>query len=100
MDSWKHPMTSSRDTAALIIELACSECEDGKLCELTADDEWSDSNSDSDSEANTNEVSFYKWETPDKNVMAVRITLPFDEAVDMFKASVTVLQKSTKLGLQ
>ena len=67
----------------------CSECEDGKLCELAADDNCSDSNSD----ANANEVSFYKWETPDKHVAKVRITLPFDEAVDMFKASATVLKK-------
>ena len=41
----------------------CSECEDGKLCELAADDNWSDSNSGSDSDTNANEVSFYKWET-------------------------------------
>ena len=67
----------------------CSECEDGKLCELAADDNWSDSNSD----ANANEVSFYKWETPDEHVAKVRITLPFDEAVDMFEASATVLKK-------
>ena len=66
----------------------CSECKDGKLC-----DNWSDSNSDYISDANANEVSFYKWETPDKHVAKVRITLPFDEAVDMFKASVTVLKK-------
>ena len=38
----------------------CSDCEDGKLCDLAADDNWSDSNSDSDSGANRNEVSFYK----------------------------------------
>ena len=69
----------------------CSECEDGRLCELAADENWSDSNSDSD--ANANEVSFYKWETPDKHVAKVRFTLPFDEAVDIFKASVTVLMK-------
>ena len=71
----------------------CSECKDGKLCELAADDDWSDSNSDSDSDANANEVSFYKWENPDKHVTKVRITLLFDKAVDMFKASVTVLKK-------
>ena len=71
----------------------CSECEDGKLCELAADDNCSDSNSDSDSDANANEESFYKWEIPDKHVAKVRITLPFDKAVDMFKASVTVLKK-------
>ena len=71
----------------------CSECEDGKLCELAADDNWSDSNSDSDSDANANEVLFCKWEPPDKHIAKFRITLPFDEAVDMFKASVTVLKK-------
>ena len=71
----------------------CCECEDGKLCELAADENWSDSNSDSDSDTNANEVSFYKWETPDKHVAKVRIKLPFDEAVDMFKASITVLKK-------
>ena len=88
-------MTSWRDTTALIRELACSmnECKDGKLFDLAAENNWSDSNSDSDSGANANEVSFYKWETPDKHVAKVRITLPFDEAVDMFKASVTVLKK-------
>ena len=95
MDSQKHPMTSWRDPTALIRELACSmnECEDGKLFDLATENNWSDSNSDSDSGANANEVSFYKWETPDKHVAKVRITLPFDEAVDMFKASVTVLKK-------
>ena len=41
----------------------CSECEDGKLCGLAADYNWSDSNSGSDSDTNANEVSFYKWET-------------------------------------
>ena len=79
----------------------CSECEEGKLCELAADDNWSDFNSD----ANANEVSFYKWETPDKHVAKVRITLPFDEAVDMFKAchrleETYLLQRSTKSGVQ
>ena len=74
----------------------CSESEDGKLCELAADENWSDSNSDT----NANEVSFYKWETPDKHVAKVRIKLPFDEAVDMFKASVTILKKHiySKIG--
>ena len=56
----------------------CSECEDGKLCNLAVDDNWSDSNSDSDSGESANEVSFYKWETPHKHIAKVRITLPFD----------------------
>ena len=61
------------------------------MCDLAADDKWSDSNSDSG--GNANEVSFYKWETPDKHVAKVRITLPLVEALDMFKASVTILKK-------
>ena len=60
----------------------CSEWKEGKLCKLATDDNWSDSNSDSDFDANTN-----------KHVAKVRITLPFGEAVDMFKTSVTVLKK-------
>ena len=83
----------------------CSECEDGKLCELAADGNWFDSNSEYFSDTNANEVSFYKWETPDKHVAKVRITLPFDEAVDLFKAchrleETYLLQKSTKSGVQ
>ena len=92
MDSWKHPMTSCSDQRACMFN-ECSECKDGKLCELAADDNWSSSNSDSDSDGKANEVSFYKWETPDKHAAKVRITLPFDEAIDIFKASVTVLKK-------
>ena len=60
---------------------------------LAADDNWSDFNSDSESGANANEVSFYKWETPDEHVAKVRITLPSDEAVDMFNASFIILKK-------
>ena len=92
MDSWKHPMTSCSDQRACMFN-ECSERKDGKSCELAADDKWSDSKSDSDSDANANEVSFYKWETPDKHVAKVCIMLPFHEAVDMFKASVTILKK-------
>ena len=69
----------------------CDGYECGKLCELVIDGSCSDS--DSDSDVNDEQVAFYKWEILDKHVTKVCITVPFDEAVDMFKASVVTLKR-------
>ena len=49
-----------------------------------------DSNSGSD--VNGNSVSSYRWETPDKHVIKIHISLSIEEAVNMFKKSVATLK--------
>ena len=38
-------------------------------------------------------VSFYRWETPDKNVTKIHISEPFEEATERFKESVLSLKR-------
>ena len=71
----------------------CTDCSNGKLCEsLNNADSNLQSDSDSDSDS-SNLISFYRWETPDKHVSKVRISVNYDEAIDRFKESVTQLKR-------
>ena len=71
----------------------CTDCSNGKLCE-SLNNADSDLQSDSDSDSDSyNLISFYRWETPDKHVSKVRISVNYDEAIDRFKESVTQLKR-------
>ena len=91
MDSRKHPMTLLRDTTALIRELACSMNVLSAKMENCAS--WPQMTTVLIPTLTLSQTQMKFWETPDKHVAKVRITLPFDEATDMFKVSVTALKK-------
>ena len=63
-----------------------------------------DSNSGSD--VNGNSVSLYRWETPDKHVIKIHISLSIEEAVNMFKKirchseNAYILTEGSKSNLQ
>lgn len=58
----------------------CKDCENDKLLKQDIQDHDA-------------VMTFYKWETPNKHVTKVRITLPIDAAITTFRATVISLKK-------
>ena len=75
----------------------CSNCKDGKLCDIStansSDLESDNSSSESDTDSDEFSVYFYKWESVDKHTSKVRVSVPFDEAVERFKDTIISLKK-------
>ena len=94
----KHCMISLKNTAVHLMTGCmfddCTECSSGKLCQLPDSNPDSESDFDSSSDFDTScLVSFYRWKTPDKHVIKIRISEPFEGATERFKESIVSQEK-------
>ena len=72
----------------------CTECSSGKLYQLPDSNPHSESDLHSNSDSDTRCLeSFYRWEKPDKYVIKIRISEPFEVATERFIESVVSLKR-------
>ena len=63
------------------------------MLEKCASCKSSDSSRDSESESDTTEVVFYRWQTVDKKITKSRIEVTFEDAIEMLKEEVAILKQ-------